>query len=240
MEIGSTSGATRVETDLRLEAGATTTLTVRVSRSGTSDAVTYTLTLSRGTASDEAPTNVHAIPDAGRAWLTFTPPAVADLRNYEVRINDGSWTPFFPTRSAPPLLLEELDDDVTYAVQVRGVTTQGETAASETVHVTPHDLSDPPVTLTLDSASLARGVWTIEGSTATRTVTIDVRNDDDGLLMNSWLHLKLPGGSVVDVAPGPGANGDVVKLGDAWYWQDARIPAGESSAIVLTLESEVR
>ena len=240
VEIGSTTGATRVETDLPLEAGATTTLTVRVRRSGSNDAATYTVTLTRGTASDEAATNVRAIPDAGRAWLTFTPPAVADLLNYEVRIDDGPWTAFFPARSEPPLRLDQLDDGTAYTVRIRGITAQGPTASSEAVSVTPATPDDPPVTLTVDADALSRDVWTIDGSTATRTVIIDVRNEGAGMLDTLWLHLDLPGGTIRDVTPGPGAKGEIVKLGNAWHWRDAGIPEGESSAIALTLESEVR
>jgi len=240
VEVGGTSGTTRVVTTIPLEAGETTTVTMRVRRTGSTAVATYTLGLTRGTASDEAPTNVRAVSDAGRAWLTLTPPAVTDLENYEVRVDDGPWTAFFPARTEAPLRLDGLVDGTTYTVRVRGVTAQGETASSAPVRVTPRAPDDSPVTLTFDAAGAVEGGWTVEGPAATRTITLEVRNDDAAVLDSVWLHVDVPGAIVRDVVPGPTANGDITKLGDAWHWRNAGLPAGEGASVVLTLESEVR
>lgn len=90
-------------------------------------------------ATPSAPTNLVANPGAGSIALTFTPGADGGLplTNYEYSLDGGgTWTPFAPADTAPPLIISPVPTGFVYQVAIRAVNALGAGAASAVVPVT--------------------------------------------------------------------------------------------------------
>ncbi len=86
-----------------------------------------------------APTDLAVTVQDGALDVAFTQPGTggAPITGYEVRLDDGDWTPTDPGTATPPLRIDGLDNDVTYALRLRAVNAAGPGAASAPVEGRP-------------------------------------------------------------------------------------------------------
>jgi gliding motility-associated-like protein len=98
-----------------------------------------------------APTNLVATPGLGSVSIAFTSgyDGGANLSNYQYSLNNGStWTALSPSRTTSPVTIPGLTSGVTYSIQLRGVNSIGQGAASAAVSATPiKAISDPSITV---------------------------------------------------------------------------------------------
>jgi hypothetical protein len=127
------------------------------------------------------PTLLSILSADASAYVYFTAGAsVATITNYEYTF-DGTWTPLSPADTATPIKLTGLTNLQTYTVQLRAVSTDGTSTASNALTVTPQVATIPTAALAYDpndpasysGGSTVLNVGTAGTMTGTKTAGVD-------------------------------------------------------------------
>lgn len=84
----------------------------------------------------------------GAIKVNFVPPSRdggAVISNYQYRLNSGSWVSLNPASTATSFNITGLTNGTSYAVEIRAVNSQGESAASNSVSATPNVPAAPVI-----------------------------------------------------------------------------------------------
>jgi len=167
-----------------------------------------------------APTQLAVTNGDGQVTVRFTAgvPGDGPVTNYQFSVNNGvSWVSFLPTKTVSPVVISGLNNDVTYAIKLRGISKYGIGNASVAVSgnpvAAPVAVSQATIRLVApdvtdeftanDAADMSYFVdhsWFVAGSqyffraavaSAPISLTYEARNQDGALITNHEIFLRV-------------------------------------------------